>query len=178
MKTQKIRPNIVISRHFLSTSTIILCNNPLPTMLPTPSTLATVVSPPRKRKLATTIQQMKSTLHSFKEQDRIKDIMDIDEFIDPVTEKMEDLIDPIALEEDIIASYSLTPEDVPDENIDPVVPIRPAQALAAIQTLRDWELQQDDSTQEVVRQLRTLEKRVKYAQFTRLQQRTLTSYFP
>jgi hypothetical protein len=52
---------------------------------------------------------------------------------------MEDLIDPIALEEDIITSYSLTPEDIPDENIDPVVPIRPAQALAAIQTLRDWE---------------------------------------
>jgi hypothetical protein len=75
---------------------------------------------------------MKSIFYSFKEQDWIKDIMDINKFINPVTEKMKDLIDPIALKKDIIASYSLIPKDVPDENIDPVIPIRSAQALAAI----------------------------------------------
>jgi phosphoenolpyruvate carboxylase len=128
-------------------------------------------------KLAITIQQIKAILHTFKDQDRIKDIMDIDQFIDPMTEKVEDLINGTNLVEDIIASYSLTPEDVPNEEIDPVVLIRPGQALAAIQTLREWELQQDDSTQEVIRQLRTLEKRVKREQFTELQQITLTSYF-
>jgi hypothetical protein len=105
-------------------------------------------------------------------------MMDIDQFIDPMTEKVEDPIDGTNLVKDIIASYSLTPEDVTDEEMDPVILIRPAQALAAIQTLREWELQQDDSTQEVVRQLRTLEKRVKREQFTGLQQTTLTSYFP
>jgi hypothetical protein len=68
-------------------------------------------------------------------------MMDIDQFIDPMTEKVEDLINGINLVKDIIASYSLTPEDVPDEEIDPVVLIRPGQALAAIQTLREWELQ-------------------------------------
>jgi hypothetical protein len=129
-------------------------------------------------KLATTIQQIKTTLHTFKGQDRIKDMMDIDQFIDPMTEKVDDPTDGANLVEDIIASYSLTPENVPDEEMDSVVLIRPAQALAAIQTLRDWELQQDDSTQEVVRQLRTLEKRVKREQFIGLQQTTLTSYFP
>jgi hypothetical protein len=71
-------------------------------------------------------------LHTFKDQDRIKDMMDIDQFIDPMTEKVEDPINGINLVKDIIASYSLTPEDVPDEEIDPVVLIRPAQALAAI----------------------------------------------
>jgi hypothetical protein len=94
--------------------------------------------------------------------------MDIDQFIDPMTEKVEDLINGTNLVEDIIASYSLTPKDVPNEKIDPVVLIRPGQALAAIQTLREWELQQNDSTQKVVRQLRTLEKRVKREQFTGL----------
>ena len=79
-----------------------------------------------------------------------------------MSEKVENPVDPAALVEDIIASYLVTPEDVPDEEVDPVVPVRPAQALAAIQTLREWEEQQDDSTQEVVRQLRTLEKRVKH----------------
>jgi hypothetical protein len=70
-------------------------------------------------KLATTIQQIKAILHTFKDQDRIKDMMDIDQFIDPMTEKVEDLIDGTNLVKDIIASYSLTPEDVPDEEIDP-----------------------------------------------------------
>jgi hypothetical protein len=49
-----------------------------------------------------------------------------------MTEKVEDLIDGTNLVKDIIASYSLTPEDVPDEEINPVVLIRPGQALAAI----------------------------------------------
>jgi septation ring formation regulator EzrA len=95
-----------------------------------------------------------------------------------MTENVEDPINEANLVKDIIASYSLTPEDVPDEEIDPVVLVRPAQALAAIQTLREWELQQDDSFQEVVRQLRTLERRIKREQFTGLQQTTLISYFP
>jgi hypothetical protein len=95
-----------------------------------------------------------------------------------MTEKIEDPIDKTNLIKDIIASYSLTPEDVSDEEIDPIVLVRSAQALAAIQILREWEIQQDDSFQKVVRQLRTLKKRVKREQFTELQQTTLTSYFP
>jgi hypothetical protein len=43
--------------------------------------------------------------------------MNIDQFIDPMTEKVKDLIDGINLVKDIIASYSLTPEDVPNEEI-------------------------------------------------------------
>jgi Fission yeast centromere protein N-terminal domain len=33
--------------------------------------------------------------------------------------------------------YSLTQEEIPDDDLDPVIPIRPADALAAIQTLKD-----------------------------------------
>jgi hypothetical protein len=47
-------------------------------------------------------------------------------------------------------------EEIPDDGLDPVIPIRPADALAAIQTLKDWEEQQDDSSYKVVRQLRVL----------------------
>jgi hypothetical protein len=83
-------------------------------------------------KLATTIQQIKTTLHTFKGQDRIKDMMDIDQFIDPMTERVENPINGANLVKDIIASYSLIPEDVSDEEMDLMVLIRPAQALAAI----------------------------------------------
>jgi hypothetical protein len=50
--------------------------------------------------------------------------MNINQFINPITEKIEDLINGINLVKDIIASYSLTPENVPDEKINPVVFIR------------------------------------------------------
>jgi hypothetical protein len=42
-----------------------------------------------------------------------------------MTEKIEDLINGTNLVKNIIASYSLTPEDIPDKEIDPVVLIRP-----------------------------------------------------
>jgi dynactin complex subunit len=90
---------------------------------------------------------------------------------------VEDPIDDANLVDDLIANYSVTLEEVPDINPDPVVLIRPAQALAAIQTLKEWEEQQDNSTHDVVRQLQALEKRVKCLQGRGLQQRTLASYF-
>jgi hypothetical protein len=71
-------------------------------------------------------------LHTFKDQDRIKNIIDIDQFIDPMTERVENPINGANLVKDIIASYSLIPEDVSDEEMDLMVLIRPAQALAAI----------------------------------------------
>ena len=94
---------------------------------------------------------MTATLRTFEEQDYIKDAIYIHQFIDPSYEQVEDLNED-NLVEDIIANYSITPE-VPDDNLDPVIPIRPAQALAAIHTLKEWEEQQDDSTHNVVRQL-------------------------
>jgi hypothetical protein len=62
-------------------------------------------------------------------------------------------------------------------NWTPAIPIRPAEALPAIQTLKDWEEQQDHSSRKVVRQLKAIEKRVKALQISHLQQRTLDSYF-
>jgi uncharacterized protein Yka (UPF0111/DUF47 family) len=58
----------------------------------------------------------------------------------------------------------------------PIIPIRPAKALAAIQTLKDWEEQQDDSTQQVIKQLKDLEKRVRALQLLNSKQTTLDSY--
>jgi hypothetical protein len=39
-------------------------------------------------------------------------------------------------------SPTLQPHKVPDDGLDPVVPIRSAPALTTIQTLKDWEKQQ------------------------------------
>jgi hypothetical protein len=101
----------------------------------------------------------------------------VQEYIDPVSERFEDSINEAELFKDIAASYSLAPEEVPDDDLDPVIPIRPGQALTAIQTLRDWEEQQDDSSQQVVRQLKDLEKRVRALQLSQnSKQSTLDSY--
>jgi len=48
--------------------------------------------------------------------------------------------------------------------ISTIVPIQPAQALTTTQTLKDWEEQQDDSTQQVIKQFKDLKKRVKALQ--------------
>jgi hypothetical protein len=81
------------------------------------------------------------------------------------------------LVEEIAASYSLQAEEIPDEDLNPVVLIRPAQALHFVQGLQEWEEQQEDGTYEVVRQLQALEKRIQRLQVEGLQQRTLDSYF-
>ena len=129
------------------------------------------------QRLATTIQQISTTLQAFENQNRIKEAVPIQDYIDPASEKMEDCLNEEDLFEEIAACYSLTQEEIPDDDLDPVVPIRPAEALAAIQTLKDWEEQQDDSSHKVVRQLKDIEKRVKALQISHLQQRTLDSYF-
>jgi hypothetical protein len=123
------------------------------------------------------IRQIKTTLYTFEEQNQIKDTIDIHQFIDPSSKRVEDPIDDVNLVNDLTTNYLVTLEEVPDIDPDPVVPIRPAQALASIQTLKEWEEQQDDSTHDVVRQLQALEKRVKCLQGRGLQQWTLASYF-
>ena len=70
-----------------------------------------------------------------------------------------------------------TQEEIPDDDLDPIVPIRLAEALAAIETLKDWEEQQDDSSHKVVGQFKDIEKCVKALQISHLQQCTLDSYF-
>jgi inorganic pyrophosphatase len=110
------------------------------------------------------------------DQGRIKEAVLVQKYIDPVSEKIEDSLDQAELFEDIAASYSITQEEVPDDDLDPIIPLRPAQALASIQTLKDWEEQQDDSTQLVVKQLKDLEKRVRALQLSNAKQTTLDSY--
>jgi hypothetical protein len=130
-----------------------------------------------ERKLAATVRQMKSTLNLFQEEQRIKEAMDIHQFISPEVEDVKYSINDANLVEEIAASYSLQAEEIPDEDLDPVVLIRPAQALHFVQGLQEWEEQQEDGTYEVVRQLQALEKRIQRLQVEGLQQRTLDSYF-
>jgi hypothetical protein len=75
---------------------------------------------------------MKVTLYIFKEQNQIKDTMNIHEFINPLSKRAEDSIDDANLVKDIITNYSVTPAEVPNIDPDPIILIRPAQALVAI----------------------------------------------
>jgi hypothetical protein len=120
---------------------------------------------------------MKFTLDLFQEEQRIKEAINIHQFISPKDEDVKYSINDANLVEEIAASYSLQAEEIPDEDLNPVVLIRPAQALHFVQGLQEWEEQQEDGTYEVVRQLQALEKRIQRLQVEGLQQRTLDSYF-
>jgi hypothetical protein len=128
-------------------------------------------------KLQSTMQQISAILRTFEDEERIKEAVPIQEYIEPASERAQDGSTEEDLVEEIVASYSLTPEDVPNDDLEPVVPIRHSQALAAVQVLKDWEEQQDDSTRQVVRQLRELEQRIKASQISHLEERTLNTYF-
>jgi hypothetical protein len=49
-----------------------------------------------------------------------------DNYINPAFEKIEDYLNKEDLFKEIAASYSLTQEEIPDDDLDPIVPIRPA----------------------------------------------------
>jgi hypothetical protein len=95
----------------------------------------------------------------------------------PDCEIVEDEPGDDALVERTAATYSIEPEDVSDSEGDTHIPIRPAQAISALDTLRQWELEQDDGNRDVVRQLDAIERRIKALQVTRKEQRTLDSFF-
>jgi hypothetical protein len=90
-----------------------------------------------ERKLAATVRQMKSTLDLFQEEQRIKEAMNIHQFISPEIEDVKYSINDANLVEEIVASYSLQAEEIPDEDLDPVMLIRPAQALHFVQGLQE-----------------------------------------
>jgi hypothetical protein len=68
------------------------------------------------------------------------------------------------------------PDDVSSSGRDTHIPIRPAQAISALHTLRQWELEQDDGNRDVVRQLDAIKRRIKALQVTRKEQRTLDGF--
>jgi hypothetical protein len=72
---------------------------------------------------------MKSTLDLFQEKQRIKEAINIHQFISPEVENVKYSINDVNLVEEIAASYSIQAEEIPDEDLNPVVLIRSAQAL-------------------------------------------------
>jgi hypothetical protein len=90
---------------------------------------------------------------------------------------MKDKPNDNALIKRIAATYLIEPKDVSDSREDTHIPIRPAQAISALDTLRQWELEQNDGNRDVVRQLNAIERRIKALQVTRKEQRTLDSFF-
>jgi hypothetical protein len=110
------------------------------------------------RELATTIRQMRATLHQFKQESQIKKAMDIYQFISPDTERVEDPVHDTDLVEEIASAYSLTPGDGPEEELDLIIEISSARVLSAIQTIKEWDEQHNDGTYVILRLLQTFEK--------------------
>src|SRR3984957_5128870 len=91
-----------------------------------------------KSSLCTMFYSFRHTFpRNFEDQERTKKAIPIQKYIDPVPERIEDSLNEAELFEDIAASYSLTTEEVPGDGLDPVILVRPGQALATIQTLKD-----------------------------------------
>jgi hypothetical protein len=70
----------------------------------------------KDEKLSATIQQISATLRLFENQGRIKEAVPVQNYTDPVSEKIEDRLNQVELFEDIVASYSDTQEEVPDDD--------------------------------------------------------------
>ena len=89
--------------------------------------------------------------------------MNVNEFINPGYEEVKDEPGDNDLVERIAATYLIEPEIIESEDVsgsggDTHILIRPAQAISALDTLRQWELEQDDGNRDVIRQLDAIER--------------------
>jgi hypothetical protein len=91
------------------------------------------------------------------------DALSVASFIDPVTETIDD--EDGVLEDQIAQAYSqeATLAD-PEEPEDVIQPVKIADALASLATLRLYEEQQPDGSREVIRQLDRLEREIRGCQ--------------
>ena len=76
-----------------------------------------------------------------------------------------------------IVEANLPPEEIDDDALSEVVPVPIEQALQALQTLKEWVLQQPQDEPEFMRNVSKVASRLQKAKVERLQQVTLDRYF-
>ena len=122
------------------------------------------------------ITLLQEQIHALYRQQRIKEAMDINVFLQPPDEVVEDSSEDI--DRDIIDEFTPAPEQESDEEgVEVLSRVTPFEAIEALQRLRLYEEQSDDCNHLLIEELERHEKEVQRRRFKGLQQRSLSAYF-
>ncbi|KKA17805.1 hypothetical protein T310_8250 [Rasamsonia emersonii CBS 393.64] len=102
------------------------------------------------------IQEISSKLEQLRLKSRINDLMDIDQFLNPIDEVVEDSIEQ--LDDQILAQFGPEIEAESDEEIEVLPRITISEALEALKRLRLYEEQQEEGDSELIKALDRHEK--------------------
>ena len=103
------------------------------------------------------LESIQIDIQALQDQGRIRQAMNIHQFIDPEEERIEEFVDEIL--DSIVARHGVEREAESDEEIEESVPIiSHSVALQAIQTLRSYEEQNGESGPDFGRVLRAQER--------------------
>jgi hypothetical protein len=120
--------------------------------------------------------QLRSSIATLVDQDRIQSAMSISAFLDPIDEAVDD--DDEEILEAVIEAYSEGDRaQETDEEPTEVIPVRQQEAMDSIQLLQRYEEQQEDGDSDILRQLAQLEISIRGRIVKRKQQTQITAYF-
>lgn len=121
------------------------------------------------------IQMVSQGLQQLQSSSRIRDLMDVNTFLNPVDEKVEDSIEKI--DEDILARYGPEIDAESDEEYEELPRISFNEALDALKNLRLHEEQQDDGDQGLIQALDRHERALAFRKSSRMTQGDIRSFF-
>jgi DDE superfamily endonuclease len=127
-----------------------------------------------------TMRLIDTSIRALAELKRIEEAMAVAQFINPDTERVQDddEEDLDCVLDQVAESYSQESTLADPEEVEQVIPpIKIADALASLATLRLYEEQQEDGSREAVQALNKLEREIRGRQTANLTQRTLDSFF-
>jgi hypothetical protein len=114
-------------------------------------------------------------LHRMQEESYIRDIMDVQQFIDPVDENIENSFEE--LDAQILAKFGPDIEDDSDEEVEILPRITHIEALDALNRLRLYEEQQDEGLISLLQALALGESNIRKRQIEARSQMDIRSYF-
>jgi hypothetical protein len=114
-------------------------------------------------------------LRRLQEASYIRDIMDIQQFLNPADETIEDSIEE--LDAQILAKYGPEVDAESDEEIENLPQILHAEALDAIYKLRLYEEQQDEGIRSLLESLKLSERQIRQRQVDERSQMDIRAYF-
>ena len=126
-----------------------------------------------------TLAQIDTAIRTLAELQHIEEAMPAAAFINPAYERVEDddEDDLQHIAEQVAQAYSQEETLADPEEVEQVIqPVKIADALASLATLRLYEEQQEDGSRELVRSLNRLEREIRGRQASHSTQRTLDGF--
>jgi hypothetical protein len=134
----------------------------------------------QNKRYDTILAQIKTAIQALAELQHIEEAMSVTAFINPAVECVEDNDEEDLQQviEQVAEAYSQEETLADPDEIELVAPqpVKIADALASLATLRLYEEQQEDGSREVVRNLNRLERQIRGRQASRSTQKTLDGF--